>query len=430
MTRPLPWTEVRVRRSRRDVPRAAEWIANAATFTPPSPSTTSPRSFTSTRSERECANGVPSRFTQKWSSRSGSRGDVTGDALLEAELRRPGSPPRGAASGAAAAPRRCRTSAGTTPRRWEAPGVVGERSVISHVTRLPRSPLASERMRVAALDLGTNSFHLLVADVQSDGHIDPIVREKEMLRLGDVVSRHGSSRRPPPIRPSPPCGASSSSPRPPSQRDPRLGDQRHPRGRQRRRRGRPDRGDRRRGRGDRRPRGGASHLRGGARSVVLDPPRRHLDLGGGSLEVMVGDARGMHWATSRPLGVARITAEFVHSDPISETRSPCALRDRITDGPRPVAAESSPPSPSWRSGAAARSRPSPHGRGAARRGRAPQPQPAHDHRDEFLVAAQGDHRVRTRPSASRSPGSSPPRRPHRRRSMFLATAMDVFDLDP
>ena len=46
-------------------------------------------------------------------------------------------------------------------------------------------------MRVAAMDLGSNSFHLLVADVHPDGHIDPLVQEKEMLRLGDVVSRHG-----------------------------------------------------------------------------------------------------------------------------------------------------------------------------------------------------------------------------------------------
>jgi exopolyphosphatase/guanosine-5'-triphosphate,3'-diphosphate pyrophosphatase len=42
------------------------------------------------------------------------------------------------------------------------------------------------------MDLGSNSFHLLVADAHPDGHIDPIVQEKEMLRLGDVVSRHGS----------------------------------------------------------------------------------------------------------------------------------------------------------------------------------------------------------------------------------------------
>src|SRR4029079_14460613 len=45
-------------------------------------------------------------------------------------------------------------------------------------------------VRVAALDLGSNSFHLLVADVHADGHIAPLVQEKEMLRLGDVVRRH------------------------------------------------------------------------------------------------------------------------------------------------------------------------------------------------------------------------------------------------
>src|SRR5262245_56620665 len=42
------------------------------------------------------------------------------------------------------------------------------------------------------MNLGTNSFHLLVADAHADGHIDPLVREKEMLRLGDVVSRYGA----------------------------------------------------------------------------------------------------------------------------------------------------------------------------------------------------------------------------------------------
>ena len=44
-------------------------------------------------------------------------------------------------------------------------------------------------VRIAALDLGTNSFHLLVADVQPDGHFETLVTEKAMIRLGDVVSR-------------------------------------------------------------------------------------------------------------------------------------------------------------------------------------------------------------------------------------------------
>ena len=46
-------------------------------------------------------------------------------------------------------------------------------------------------MRIAALDLGSNSFHLLVADVHLDGTFTAVAREKEMLRLGDDVARHG-----------------------------------------------------------------------------------------------------------------------------------------------------------------------------------------------------------------------------------------------
>jgi exopolyphosphatase/guanosine-5'-triphosphate,3'-diphosphate pyrophosphatase len=66
-------------------------------------------------------------------------------------------------------------------------------------------------------------------------------------------------------------------------------------------------------------------------SVVLDPaPAICLDLGGGSLEIMIGDASGMQWATSVPLGVARLTAEYVHSDPLSK-RDRRALRDRIVE---------------------------------------------------------------------------------------------------
>src|SRR5436190_16173853 len=46
-------------------------------------------------------------------------------------------------------------------------------------------------MRIAAFDLGTNSFHLLVVDAHPDGTFAPLVREKEMLRLGDDVSADG-----------------------------------------------------------------------------------------------------------------------------------------------------------------------------------------------------------------------------------------------
>jgi exopolyphosphatase/pppGpp-phosphohydrolase len=47
------------------------------------------------------------------------------------------------------------------------------------------------RVRVAAFDLGSNSFHLIVAEVRAEGSFEPIITEKEMLRLGDLVGRHG-----------------------------------------------------------------------------------------------------------------------------------------------------------------------------------------------------------------------------------------------
>jgi hypothetical protein len=45
-------------------------------------------------------------------------------------------------------------------------------------------------VRVAALDLGSNSFHLVVVDAR-DGTLRPLVREKESLRLGELVARGG-----------------------------------------------------------------------------------------------------------------------------------------------------------------------------------------------------------------------------------------------
>ena len=40
------------------------------------------------------------------------------------------------------------------------------------------------RMRLAAIDVGSNSVHLLIADVSSHGHLEVIDRVKEMVRLG------------------------------------------------------------------------------------------------------------------------------------------------------------------------------------------------------------------------------------------------------
>ncbi len=45
-------------------------------------------------------------------------------------------------------------------------------------------------MRSAVLDLGSNSFHVLVADLDRRS-VSPVLREREMLHLGRVVATHG-----------------------------------------------------------------------------------------------------------------------------------------------------------------------------------------------------------------------------------------------
>jgi exopolyphosphatase/guanosine-5'-triphosphate,3'-diphosphate pyrophosphatase len=176
-------------------------------------------------------------------------------------------------------------------------------------------------MRIAALDLGSNSFHLLVADVHPDGTFTPVAREKDMLRLGDDVAREGSI---------PPATAERAVAA--VRRLERLAS----------------------GLGAREVTAKAtSAIRTASNgselvdrieaetgvevevisgleearlifaavraSVVIDPrPALCIDIGGGSVELMIGDAAGMRWATSVPLGVGRLTAELVENDPPSK----------------------------------------------------------------------------------------------------------------
>jgi len=46
-------------------------------------------------------------------------------------------------------------------------------------------------MRIAALDIGSNSFHLIVAQVRPGGRIEILDRAKEMVRLGEATLRTG-----------------------------------------------------------------------------------------------------------------------------------------------------------------------------------------------------------------------------------------------
>ncbi|MGQ0802829.1 MAG: Ppx/GppA phosphatase family protein [Actinomycetota bacterium] len=196
-------------------------------------------------------------------------------------------------------------------------------------------------MRIAALDLGTNSFHLLVAEVHPDGGFTPVVREKEMLRLGDVVAREGRI-------PDEPAEQAVATVR----RFRRMADTAHAdevlacatsairlaaNGDEL-----VDRIEEETGVNVRVIDGltEAQLIFGAVRaSVLIDPaPALCFDIGGGSVEIIVGDAGGMRWATSENLGVGRLTAELVESDPLSkEDRR--RLRDRLTDVLAPIAAE-------------------------------------------------------------------------------------------
>jgi len=196
-------------------------------------------------------------------------------------------------------------------------------------------------MRIAALDLGSNSFHLLVADVHPDGSFEPISREKDMLRLGDDVARYGL------ISPSLADRAVASIRRLRQLAD-ALGAQEvlakatsairtATNGSEL-----VDRIEAETGveveviSGLEEARLIFAAVRS---SLVLEPaPALCVDIGGGSVEFVIGDAAGLRWATSVPLGVGRLTAELVQSDPPSRSDRD-ALQTRITDSLSPIVDE-------------------------------------------------------------------------------------------
>ncbi|HZD66124.1 MAG TPA: Ppx/GppA phosphatase family protein [Acidimicrobiales bacterium] len=174
-------------------------------------------------------------------------------------------------------------------------------------------------MRIGALDLGSNSFHLLVVEGRADGSFEALVREKEMLRLGDEVARRGAIGGELADRAVEVVGgfrtlaeaagaeeltAMATAALREAANGGEVIDRLEVEA------------------------GVPVEVISGAReaelifralrsSVVIEPsPALALDLGGGSLEIMVGDATGLTWATSVRLGVGRLTAE-VHDDPPS-----------------------------------------------------------------------------------------------------------------
>ncbi|HET7489898.1 MAG TPA: Ppx/GppA phosphatase family protein [Acidimicrobiales bacterium] len=202
-------------------------------------------------------------------------------------------------------------------------------------------------MRIAALDLGSNSFHLLVADAHPDGSFDRLFREKEMLRLGDVVARHGR------LTPEA-CDQAVDAVRRFRTMAEQAGAEEivacataaireAENGAELVQRMADETGVRAR------VISGIEEatliFKAVQASVLIDPgPAVCLDLGGGSLEVMVGDVRTLAWATSVKLGVARLTAELVRADP-PRPGDLRRLRKRIRQVLAPAAGAIAPLSP-------------------------------------------------------------------------------------
>ena len=174
-------------------------------------------------------------------------------------------------------------------------------------------------MRIAAIDIGTNSVHMIVVRVRPDLSFEVIDREKAMVRLGaggldgkaltteamsaalqalSKFKRLAESHR-----------STSSSPPRPAPREKRAtaasswrassGNRHSPAGHHRRGRSATDPP----GRGVRR---GCRQ-----RAAVV------IDIGGGSIEITVGTATTIQAARSFKIGVIRLTERFVQSDPLS-----------------------------------------------------------------------------------------------------------------
>jgi len=186
-------------------------------------------------------------------------------------------------------------------------------------------------MRLGVLDLGSNSFHLLVADRDSSGLSQHVTRQKINLRLGDVVARAGYL---------PEDAAEEAVEAVRRLRDVAVSF-------------------------------GAQQVFGAATSAFRDAangaqllrrieaetgvhvglidgceegrlvfeavqrsldlavaPAVCLDLGGGSLEIVVGDKDSIRWASSLPLGVVRLKAQLLVTDPPSRSHQQ-RLREHV-----------------------------------------------------------------------------------------------------
>jgi exopolyphosphatase / guanosine-5'-triphosphate,3'-diphosphate pyrophosphatase len=195
-------------------------------------------------------------------------------------------------------------------------------------------------VRLAALDLGSNSFHVMVVEVRGDGSFETIAREKLVLRLGEVVSAQGfidddnvgraidAARQLNAIAAA--AGAEVTAVATDAFRSAANGE---------------DVADRiaaeigvpvriLHGLDE-----AALTFEGVRASVLIDPgPALLIDLGGGSLEVVVGDRTGLQWGRSVNLGASRLTGELLRHDP--PTADECRrVRRRVREVLAPLLGE-------------------------------------------------------------------------------------------
>jgi exopolyphosphatase/guanosine-5'-triphosphate,3'-diphosphate pyrophosphatase len=174
-------------------------------------------------------------------------------------------------------------------------------------------------MRVAVVDIGTNSTRLLIADVQRDGNVEELVRRSQVTRLGEGVDANGHL-----------IGAAIERTRA-VLADYRQAIDAHSceanlalltsavrdasNGSQFRERVRADFGlDARVLSGDEE----ATLTFLGAMSTRhehLDEPTAVIDIGGGSTEVVVGSGRQVRFHASLQTGVVRMSERHIRSDP-------------------------------------------------------------------------------------------------------------------
>jgi exopolyphosphatase / guanosine-5'-triphosphate,3'-diphosphate pyrophosphatase len=190
-----------------------------------------------------------------------------------------------------------------------------------------RRPLRS--LRVAAIDIGSNSIHMIVAQADADGGVTTLWRIKEMVGLGRMsfpsrrlsrqaieraVASLGRMKAAARLRQAERIVAVATS----AVREAINGGDLI------------ERIQREHGLHVRvvSPREEARLIYLGVRHAVRLHNRPHLivDIGGGSVEFVVGDERRSLLLESRKLGSARMTAHFVRSDPISQGDRKALLR--------------------------------------------------------------------------------------------------------